>query len=95
MTRAEFLNPHCVFALSVTNPDGTKTEWVFQAGAAGSLRKAMNFAKPNDMIGKTYTFHGFATKNGQAGGFLSGIDMPDGRHITLWYQERDPNGTGQ
>lgn len=91
LTRAEFINPHCLFELEVTNADGTKTDWLFQAGGAGSIRKALGFLKPTDMLGKTYTFKGYQNKNGKTGGFVSAIKMPDGKLVTMWYQDRDPN----
>ena len=61
------------------------------AGGAGSIRKALGFLKPTDMLGKTYTFKGYQNKNGKNGGFVSAIKMPDGKLITMWYQDRDPN----
>ena len=92
LMRAEFINPHCIFGLEVTNADGSKTEWIFQAGPAGNVRKSMGFAKPSEMVGKTYTIDGFATKNGKPGAYIRDIKMPDGKVITMWFQERDPNG---
>jgi hypothetical protein len=90
LTRVEFINPHSLFQLEVTGADGTKTEWVFQAGGAGNIRHQLNFLKPTDMLGKTYTFYGFGLKTGKPGGFVKGIKMPDGRMITMWLG--DPNG---
>lgn len=40
VTRFSFRNPHVVVGLEVTNPDGSVTNWVAEAFAATSLRRA-------------------------------------------------------
>ena len=39
LVRTEFVNPHSMLHLEVTNADGTKTVWKFQSGAIGALRR--------------------------------------------------------
>jgi len=90
LSRVDFINPHSLFEVEVTNPDNTKTTWVFQAGGAGNIRRSLGFARPGDMVGKTITVYGFGAKNGKPGGFIKALKMPDGKTITMWFG--DPNG---
>ena len=90
LTRVGFINPHGIFEVEVTNPDNTKTTWVFQAGGASNIRRSLGGARPGDLTGKTITIYGFAAKNGKPGGFVKALKMEDGKTITMWFG--DPNG---
>jgi hypothetical protein len=76
----------------VTNPDNSKTVWIFQTTGAGALRqKGLARASQGGLaVGETYTIAGFAAKNGKPQGFIKTLKMPDGRLITMWFG--DPNG---
>ena len=37
LTKLQFVNPHGSMAITVKNPDGTTTDWVFTTGSATSL----------------------------------------------------------
>jgi hypothetical protein len=93
LTRMDWVNPHPLMMIEVTEADGKKTTWIFQTAQLGSgpsaqLRKAPSQGglKP----GETYTAIGFAAKNGKPQAFLKAVTMPDGKLVTTWFG--DPNG---
>ena len=92
LVKMEWINPHSMLHLEVTNKDGSKTEWLFQTTGPATLRQR-GLARSSEggfEVGKTYTALGFAARNGNPMGFLREITMPDGRHVTMWFG--DPNG---
>ncbi len=89
VTRIDWVNPHSMFHLEVTNDDGSKTMWLFQTGGAGSLRRQKQFLG-KQLVGATFSISGFAAKNGKAQGFIKSMVMPDGGQVTMWFG--DPNG---
>ena len=92
LKKMEFINPHSMLHLEVTNQDGTKTVWVFQTTNAGTLRsRGLARSGPGSLEpGATYTVKGFAARNGNPMGFLRTLVFPDKREITFWFG--DPNG---
>ena len=89
LTRVDWVSPHSMFHLEVTNPDGSKTVWLFQTGNAGALRRQKEFAGKR-LVGETFTILGFAARNGKTQGFIKSMKMPDGQSVTMWFG--DPNG---
>ena len=92
LKQMEWINPHAMLHLEVTNPDKSKTVWIFQTTGAGALRqKGLARASQGGLaVGETYTISGFAARNGKPQGFIKTLKMPDGRLITMWFG--DPNG---
>ncbi len=92
LTQMEWINPHAMLHLEVTNSDGSKAVWIFQTTGAAALRqKGLARASSGGLaVGSTYTINGFAAKNGKTQGFIKTLKMPDGRLITMWFG--DPNG---
>jgi Family of unknown function (DUF6152) len=92
LKQMEWINPHAMLHLEVTNQDGNKAVWIFQTTGAGALRqKGLARASQGGLaVGQTYTISGFAAKNGKTQGFIKTLKMPDGRLITMWFG--DPNG---
>jgi hypothetical protein len=93
LVQTEFVNPHSMLHLEVTNPDGTKTVWKFQSGAIGTLRRLGLIRSSADgglKVGDRVTATGYAARNGAPMGFLRTLKMPDGRVIQTWFG--DPNG---
>lgn len=92
LKKMEFINPHSMLHLEVTNQNGTKTVWVFQTTNAGTLRsRGLARSGPGSLEpGATYTVKGFAARNGNPMGFLRTLVFPDKREITFWFG--DPNG---
>jgi uncharacterized protein DUF6152 len=92
LLKMEFINPHSMLHLQVTNPDGTKVEWVFQTTNAGTLRtRGLARSGPGSLeAGAKYTVKGYAARNGNPMGFLRTLIFPDGREMVFWFG--DPNG---
>jgi hypothetical protein len=92
LIKMEFINPHSMLHLEVTNPDGTKVDWVFQTTNAGTLRsRGLARSGPGSLeTGAKYTVKGYAARNGNPMGFLRTLIFPDGREMVFWFG--DPNG---
>jgi hypothetical protein len=92
LKKMEFINPHSMLHLEITNPNGTKTVWIFQTTNAITLRqRGLARSGPGSLEpGATYTVKGFGARNGKPVGFLKTLVFPDGREITFWFG--DPNG---
>ena len=92
LVKVQFINPHSMLHLEVTNADGTKTPWVFQTTNAGTLRtRGLARSGPGSLTpGATYTVKGFKARNGNPMGFLRTLVTPEGTEITFWFG--DPNG---
>jgi hypothetical protein len=93
VVRMEFVNPHSMLVLEVTNPDGTKTIWRFQTGAITSLKRlglVRSSAEGGIKAGDHVTASGFAARSGNPQGMLKQLRMPTGRVITTW--SGDANG---
>ena len=92
LKKMEFINPHSMLHLEVTNPDGTKVDWVFQTTNAGTLRnRGLARSGPGSLEpGAKYTVKGYAARNGNPMGFLRTLVFPDGREMVFWFG--DPNG---
>lgn len=92
LKQMEFINPHSMLHLDVANPDGTKTEWIFQTTNAGTLRsRGLARSGPGSLQqGAKYTVKGYAARNGNPMGFLRTLVFPDGREIVFWFG--DPLG---
>lgn len=92
LKQAEWVNPHSLLHLEVTEPNGAKVVWVFEtiARATAAGRSLARASEGGLAVGQTYTFRGFAARNGNAFAFLKDIKMPDGRLITMWFG--NPNG---
>lgn len=89
---AEWVNPHSLIHLEVTETDGSKTVWVFEtiARATAAGRSLARASQGGLVVGQTYTLNGYAARNGKTFAFLKSIKMPDGRVITMWFG--NPNG---
>ena len=93
VVRMEFVNPHSMLVLEVTNPDGTKTVWKFQTGAITALKRlglVRSSAEGGIKVGDQVTASGFAARSGNPQGMLKQLRMPTGRVITTW--SGDANG---
>ena len=92
LKKMEFINPHSMLHLEITNPDGTKVDWVFQTTNAGTLRnRGLARSGPGSLeTGAKYTVKGYAARNGNPMGFLRTLVFPDGREMVFWFG--DPNG---
>jgi hypothetical protein len=92
LKKMEFINPHSMLHLEVTNPDGSRTTWIFQTTAVAPLRqRGLARTGPGSLEpGATYTVKGFAARNGNPMGFMRTLVFPDKRELVFWFG--DPNG---
>ena len=81
----KFVNPHGSMAIKVTNPDGTKTPWVFTMGSAtGLAQRGIGKTGPNALhVGDVIKVKVLPALNGNSLGFLKTVTMPDGRVIVV------------
>ena len=82
LKRVDWVNPHTMFHIEVTKPDGSKTMWLWQTGAAGALRYHKEFWGKK-VVGGTFTVSGFPARNGKPAGFIKTLTMPDGQVVTF------------
>jgi len=83
--KIQFVNPHGSLTLSVKNPDGTKTEWVFTLGSATALaQRGIGKTGENALhAGDEISVKFIPARNGSPLGFLKSVTMPDGRVIQI------------
>lgn len=74
----QFTNPHVWLQILVTDEKGTVTEWSIESGAPGMMLRngwKPSTLKPGDKV--TLTMH--PLRNGNPGGSLVRVRIPDGR----------------
>src|SRR6266516_8022766 len=61
LKQMEWINPHAMLHLEVTNQDGSKTVWLFQTTGAGALRQKGPARATHTLpvVGATYNTCGF------------------------------------
>ena len=57
LTEVRWLNPHARFRIDVTNPDGSKVEWLVEMGAANTMKRA-GFPLDRFLVGDRITLIG-------------------------------------
>src|SRR6266852_3377578 len=85
VAKVQFTNPHGSLAVTVTNPDGSTTEWVMTLGSATTLaQRGIGKTGPNALhAGDNITVKFLPARNGSPLGFLKTVIMPDGRVIQI------------
>jgi len=76
----QFTNPHVWLQIMVTDEKGVATEWSIESGAPGMMLRngwKPSTLKPGDKV--TLTMH--PLKNGNPGGSLVSVKVPDGRTL--------------
>jgi hypothetical protein len=93
LARVDWVNPHAYFWLDIKGGDGQTKQWGCETVGPTALRQA-GFARgpASFRVGETYTFEGFAARDGSERIFMTAVNFPDGRKIQLWFG--DPNATG-
>ena len=87
--KVQFVNPHGSLTISVKNPDGTTTEWVFTLGSATALaQRGVGKIGPNALhTGDNIKVKCIPAKDGHPLGFLKSITYPDG-HVIVSLRRR-------
>lgn len=80
LSKLQFVNPHGSITVTVTNDDGTTTDWTFTTGSATALANAgITKVGPNALkIGEKLTVTFTPARNGSPLGGLKFIKRADG-----------------
>jgi hypothetical protein len=82
VTKVELTNPHSWIHVDVKNPDGTTTNWNFEAGSPNVLlRRGMT--KETIPVGIKVIVDGYQSKDGSPRANARDISLPDGRKLFL------------
>lgn len=88
LSRIEWVNPHAYFWFDVTDESGETKQWGAETVGPNALRSAGFLRGPASFrIGETYTFEGFAARDGGERIFTTAILFADGRKIQIWIGE--------
>ena len=81
LSALQFVNPHGSITVTVTNEDGTTTDWVFTTGSATALAsQGITKVGPNALkIGEPLTVTFVPARNGSPLGGLRTIERADGQ----------------
>lgn len=86
LTEIRWINPHSRFRMDVTNPDGTRIEWLVEMGAANTMRRA-GFPMERFIIGDRISVTGAPGRRERAV-LLREAVLPDGTHLNPDMRER-------
>jgi hypothetical protein len=81
LSKLQFVNPHGSIVVTVTNADGTTTDWTFTTGSATALaQRGITKVGPNALkIGEEVTVLGTPARNGSPLGGLKSLTRADGQ----------------
>lgn len=88
VTQVELINPHSWIHVDVTNPDGTVTSWMCEAGSPNVLLRR-GFNKNTIAKGTKVIVDGYQSKDGSNRMNGRDITLPNGQKLFL-----GSNGTG-
>ena len=85
LTTIKFVNPHGSMTITVKNPDGTTTDWVFTTGSATTLAdRGITKVGPNALkVGEPLTAKFIPARNGSPLGFLKSITRANGQVMNI------------
>jgi Family of unknown function (DUF6152) len=93
LTRVDWINPHTWMRFDVLNADGTVTKDVMvESLGIAALRQAGITSRDALKVGDTYTITYYPMRNGEQGGFMSRMVLPDGRMFDT--KTLDPTAVG-
>ena len=82
VTQMEWVNPHAVIHLAVTNSDGTMTNWAIEGNTPNSLLRA-GLTKKSLEPGTALAVQGYLAKSGDNKVSASAIMLRDGRTLSV------------
>jgi hypothetical protein len=92
LARIEWINPHAYFWFDVKDETGKVTQWGAETVGPTALRQAGFLRGPASFrVGDTYTFEGFAARDGDSRIFTSAIHFADGRKVQIWFGDASGN----
>ena len=89
LTQILWVNPHAHFRLDVTNPDGTKLEWLVEMGASNTMKRA-GFPMDRFAVGDRITVIGAPGRRDRTI-LLEETVLKDGTHLTPTMRPRTAN----
>jgi len=89
LTQILWVNPHAHFRIDVTNPDGTKVEWLVEMGASNTMKRA-GFPMDRFAVGDRITVIGAPGRRDRTI-LLEETVLKDGTHLTPTMRPRPPN----
>ena len=93
LVKVSWVNPHAYFTLDgkeAKDTSGKVQTWQFEMGGTAGLRRAGLSKTGTFKIGDAYTINGFAAKDGSTLSWLKDLKGPDGKLVTLWYGDPNP-----
>ncbi len=85
LQEVQWINPHAVFLLDVTDESGTVTTWTISTLGPGGLRRSGLSRRGVFNPGETYTITLYKALDGSDFAWLRDITFPDGRTLTIWF----------
>ena len=84
LAKLQFVNPHGSITVTVTNDDGTTTDWTFTTGSATQLaQRGISTVGPNALkIGEEVTVTGMPARNGSPLGGFKTLTRANGEVLT-------------
>ncbi len=68
----DFANPHVKLSVTIANPDGSSTEWLFESSSVSRMM-ARGFNRVSARPGDTITVRYNPRRSGAAGGYFTGF----------------------
>lgn len=68
----DFANPHVKLSVTVTNPDGSSADWLFESSNVSRMM-ARGFNRVSARVGDVITVRYNPLRSGAAGGYLTGF----------------------
>jgi Family of unknown function (DUF6152) len=92
LARVDWINPHAYFWFDVMDDKGTVKQWGAETVGPNALRQAGFLRGPASFrVGETYTFEGFAARDGGERIFTRAISFPDGRKVQIYFGDSAGN----
>ncbi len=88
ITRMEWVNPHAMIHLAVTNADGTVENWRIEGNTPNSLLR-VGLTKKSLAEGTKVIVTGYRARSGERIASAGGIRFEDGRQLALGPDKRD------
>lgn len=82
VTKVELINPHSWIHVDVKSPDGTVTNWMFEAGSPNVLLRR-GFTKNTIPVGTDVIVDGYQSKDGSNRANGRDITLPNGQKLFI------------
>lgn len=80
LTQIEWTNPHSHIHVSVTDPNGTVTDWNFELGSPNALMRR-GWSRSTLRVGEMITVSGYLAKDGSHLANARSVTLSDGRTV--------------